>query len=175
MSDWNYDIDSCPLDTKVRLLSADDCFLLPQMEFVGTLTDNGRFITRGKCYEGDLDYFYRSAIVAWKPHKEFIEGGKMTREEARVLELACDKLISDATGENCSVSMALAGHLRIQFGENNITISKYDLDTPEWVHYIGDYGDLQSFISSVRVAIRKNKELFERLMWSYGNVRELEE
>ena len=45
MNDWNYDIDSCPLDTKVRLLSADNCFLLPQMEFVGTLTDNGRFIT----------------------------------------------------------------------------------------------------------------------------------
>lgn len=36
-------------------------------------------------------------------------------------------------------------------------------------------GELQSFISSVRVAIRKNKELFERLMWSYTNVRELEE
>nr|DAU19224.1 MAG TPA: hypothetical protein [Caudoviricetes sp.] len=26
MNDWNYDIDSCPLDTKVRLLSADNCF-----------------------------------------------------------------------------------------------------------------------------------------------------
>lgn len=25
------------------------------------------------------------------------------------------------------------------------------------------------------VAIRKNKELFEELMWSYSNVRELEE
>ena len=63
-------MDSCPLDTKVRLLSSDDCMLLPQMEFVGTLTDNGNYITRGKCYKGDPDYFYRSKIVAWKPYRE---------------------------------------------------------------------------------------------------------
>ena len=99
----------------------------------------------------------------------------MTKKEALELETKCDNLLSEATGYDCSVSQALGGNLRIQFGENNITISKYDLDTPEWVHYIGDYGELQSFISSVRVAIRKNKELFERLMWSYTNVRELEE
>ena len=67
MSDWNYDMKSCPLDTKVHLLSSDDCFLLPQREYVGTITHNGRFKTRGKCYNGDPDYFYRSAIVAWKP------------------------------------------------------------------------------------------------------------
>lgn len=99
----------------------------------------------------------------------------MTKKEAIELETCCDKLISESTGYDCSVSQALGGNLRIQFGESNISISKYDLDTPEWVHYIGDYGELQSFISSVRAAIRKNKGLFEKLMWSYGNVRELEE
>ena len=67
MSDWNYDMESCPLDTKVHLLSSDDCFLLPQREYVGTITHNGRFKTRGECYSGDPDYFYRSSIVAWKP------------------------------------------------------------------------------------------------------------
>ena len=41
MSDWNYDMESCPLDTKVYLLSSDDCFLLPQREYVGTITHNG--------------------------------------------------------------------------------------------------------------------------------------
>ena len=70
IDDWNYNMDYCPLDTKVRLLSSDDCMLLPQMEFVGTLTDNGNYITRGKCYKGDPDYFYRSKIVAWKPYRE---------------------------------------------------------------------------------------------------------
>ena len=99
----------------------------------------------------------------------------MTKKEALELETKCDNLLSEATGHDCSVSQALGGNLRIQFGEDNISLSKYDLDTPEWVDYIGDYGELQSFIISVQVAIRKNKELFERLMWSYTNVRELEE
>lgn len=99
----------------------------------------------------------------------------MTKKEALKLEKCCDNLLTKATGHTCSVSQVLGGNLRIQFGENNITINKYDFDTPEWVHYIGDYPELQSFIISVRVAIRKNKELFEKLMWSYANVRELEE
>ena len=99
----------------------------------------------------------------------------MTKREALELETKCDNLLSEATGYDCSVSQALGGKLRIQFGENNISLSKYDLDTPEWVHYIGDYSELQSFIIAVRVIIRKNKELFEKLMWSYTNIRELEE
>ena len=64
--DWNYDMESCPLDTKVCLLSGGDNLLLPQQEFIGTITHNGRFRTRGECYSGDPDYFYRSAIIAWK-------------------------------------------------------------------------------------------------------------
>lgn len=99
----------------------------------------------------------------------------MTKKEALELEEKCDNLFSEVTGYTCIVSQALGGNLRIQFGENNITINKYDLDTPEWVHYIGDYSELQSFIISVRVTIRKNKKLFENLMWSYENIRGLEE
>lgn len=68
--DWNYDMDSCPLDTKVRLLSSDNCLLLPQKEYVGTITFNGRCRERGECYDGDPEYFYRSAIVAWKEYEE---------------------------------------------------------------------------------------------------------
>lgn len=64
--EWNYNMESCPIDTRVCLLTADDCPLLLQQEFVGTLTFNGRFITRGECYSGDPDHFYRSKIVAWK-------------------------------------------------------------------------------------------------------------
>ena len=99
----------------------------------------------------------------------------MRKKEALELEGNADNLLSEATGYDCSVSQVLGGNLRIQFGENNISLSKHDLYTPEWVHYIGDYGELQSFIISVQVAIRKNKELFEKLMWSYVNVRWLEE
>lgn len=66
--EWNYDMESCPLDTRVKLLSEDGCFLLPQMEFEGTITYNysREYKTRGKLFVGDGDYFYRSAIVAWK-------------------------------------------------------------------------------------------------------------
>lgn len=99
----------------------------------------------------------------------------MSREEARTLELACDKLLSDATEENCEVSQALAGHLRIQFGENNMTISRHDLKTPEWIHYQGDYSHLVDFIGNVQDAIMINKTMFEKLMWSYSHYRELEE
>ena len=99
----------------------------------------------------------------------------MTKKEALELETKCDNLLSEATGYDCSVSQALGGNLRIQFGENNISISRYDLFMPEWVHYIGDYGELQSFIILVQVVIRENKELFEKLMRSYGDVRWLEE
>lgn len=60
---WNYDMDSCPLDTEVRLLSEAGNPLLPQHAFIGTITHNGR----GICRAGDPDYFYRSKLVAWQP------------------------------------------------------------------------------------------------------------
>lgn len=63
---WNYNMDECPLDTKLYLLSKNDFPILPQMEYVGTITDNGLYLTKGECYEGDPDYFYRSEIIAWR-------------------------------------------------------------------------------------------------------------
>ena len=63
---WNYDMNLCPLNTKVKLLSSDDCLLLPRREYLGEIINNGRYLTRGKLYSGDPEYFYRSAIVAWK-------------------------------------------------------------------------------------------------------------
>lgn len=67
---WNYDLNECPLETKVLLLSADDFPILPQQEFIGTIIFNGRYLTRGECYKGDPEYFYRSKIIAWKKLKE---------------------------------------------------------------------------------------------------------
>lgn len=63
---WNYNMESCPLDTEVRLLSSDGCLLLPQREYIGTVTYNGKSMVNGECYRGDPEFFYRSAIVAWK-------------------------------------------------------------------------------------------------------------
>ena len=64
---WNYNLEEAPLDTPIELLSSNDCFLLPQMKYVGTITNNGRGDrVRGNCIEGDPDYFYRSAMIAWR-------------------------------------------------------------------------------------------------------------
>lgn len=90
--DWNYDMESCPLDTVVRLLSANDCLCYPQKEFVGTITFNRGQRHRGECYKGDKDYFYRSAIVAWKMYD-----GKLTvREFAKLFGMTVAELT-----ENC--------------------------------------------------------------------------
>lgn len=69
MNDWIYHMGICPLDTKVRLLSADNNPYFQQMEFVGTITlINGVYLMQGKCYEGDPNAFYRSEIIAWKEY-----------------------------------------------------------------------------------------------------------
>lgn len=34
---WNYDMDTCPLNTKVRLLSGDGSLFLPQREYIGEI------------------------------------------------------------------------------------------------------------------------------------------
>ena len=65
--EWNYNLNEAPIDTPIQLLSANDCLLLPQRIFVGTITYGRKNeLTRGECLVGDPDYFYRSAIVAWK-------------------------------------------------------------------------------------------------------------
>ena len=53
----------------------------------------------------------------------------MTKKEALKLEKSCDDLLTKASGYICIVSQALGGNLRIQFGDNNIAINKYDLDS----------------------------------------------
>lgn len=66
--DWNYNMDEAPLNTPLRLLSSDDCLLLPQHEYIGTITthEGGEYLTRGECIEGNPEYFYRSKIIGWK-------------------------------------------------------------------------------------------------------------
>lgn len=85
---WNYNMDECPLDTCVHLLSDNKDILLPQMDFVGTITMdiNKGYKTRGMCYWGDPDCFYRSEIIAWKPfsgNEEAIKNTVTIRELIR--------------------------------------------------------------------------------------------
>ena len=75
---WRTDIQNCPLNKRIHFLcnySGNGTLL----EFVGTLTLNPYTsqITRGECFEGDPDLFYRSAIVYWAEYR--------TDEEAEAL------------------------------------------------------------------------------------------
>lgn len=69
--EWNYNLNEAPIDMPIQLLSRNDSPILPQQEFVGTITyGHKNELTRGKCLVGNPDYFYRSAMVAWKEIKE---------------------------------------------------------------------------------------------------------
>lgn len=99
----------------------------------------------------------------------------MTQSEARNIESTCDSILTNNTDYDCYCSMALASHLRIQFGEHFLTISKRDLRTPVWISYSGYWNDLDIFIRQVQQCIHYNRMLFERLMWSYEHCGELGE
>ena len=46
--DWNYDLNKCPKDTPVWLLSDDGFPVLPQNEYLGTIIDSKQgYLTRG--------------------------------------------------------------------------------------------------------------------------------
>ena len=99
----------------------------------------------------------------------------MTQSEARNIESICDQILTDNTDYDCYCSMALSAHLRIQFGEYCITISKKDLHTPVWFSFSGYWKDLEEFINQIQKCIEDNRILFERLMWSYEHCDELVE
>ena len=96
----------------------------------------------------------------------------MTKQEALEIENKCDELMSKYIKEPCNMSMALSGRLKVSFGENYITLDK-EYEGADYIKYYGFYEDLGCIIESVGVCIKENKELFERLIWSYNHCKEL--
>lgn len=92
----------------------------------------------------------------------------MTKQEAIDLETKIDDIFSKATGKICQCSMALTGAFSVSFGENFVNINKYDLQSPDWVHYIGDYDELMDYISAIQKTIRENSEDVKLLLESYN-------
>jgi uncharacterized protein (DUF342 family) len=92
----------------------------------------------------------------------------MTKLEAIELENKCDELVSEAIGEKVSVSMALTGRLKINFANDYFSLSE-DLTKATYVNYHGYYSDLQDYINKACDCISSNKELFDKLIWSYKN------
>ena len=58
---WNYNMNSCPIDTRVKLLSENK-----RNTFEGTITYNGKYRVRGYLFCGDCDVFNKLGIIAWK-------------------------------------------------------------------------------------------------------------
>ena len=97
----------------------------------------------------------------------------MTKQEAMELETKCDNLLIQCTGEDCKVSMALTGRLKVYFDANFIVLNK-DYKTVNYLKYTGYYEDLNEYIEKIVKCVNENKELFDQLMWSYEHNRELE-
>jgi hypothetical protein len=96
----------------------------------------------------------------------------MTKREAIELENKCDELMSEYTGRDCRVSLALTGKLKVEFDGNYITLNRYsELD---YVKYAGHYETLWEIAQVVSSCIEDNKEDFDRLVWSYEHITELE-
>ena len=60
---WNYDMDACPLDTRVEFLSGNE-----RNTFEGTITmsHDGKDRVKGEVFVGDGDYFYKLELIAWR-------------------------------------------------------------------------------------------------------------
>ena len=91
----------------------------------------------------------------------------MTKQEALDLEAKIDDIFSKATGRECSCSMTLLGSFSVSFGRSFVNISKYDLQSPDWVKYDGDYDELMDCISAIQKTIRENMEDVKLLLDSY--------
>lgn len=91
----------------------------------------------------------------------------MTKQEAINLESECEKLLSDALGRECTVSMVLTGNLKVEFGENCVSISKYDFFTPDYIGFHGSRGYLEEAIGKIQKVFSENKDKFRLLLASY--------
>ena len=98
----------------------------------------------------------------------------MTKLEALELEKKCDELMSSYLHTECSVSMALTGELKVDFCGTYITLTK-DYKDASYINFVGFYFDLKDCIDAIVRCVDANRALFDELMWSYENIRSLEE
>lgn len=97
----------------------------------------------------------------------------MTKQEAIELEERCDKLMSEYLDQDCSVSLALTGRLKIMFEDGYITLGR-DNKSASYVDFTGYYSDLEEYIDNIVRCVDDNKDVFDRLVWSYNNLSEIE-
>ena len=97
----------------------------------------------------------------------------MTKKEAMELEIKCDKLMSEYLYIDCTVGLAIAGRFKVNIEDNYIILEK-DNKTVSYIKFQGEYYELEEYIGSIIRCIEDNKELFEKLIWSYKHIEEVE-
>ena len=97
----------------------------------------------------------------------------MTKLEAIGLETVCETMFK-GIDPDIKISMALAGKLKLQSGENFFTFDRYTGELI-YIRYCGFLDDLEDIRAVVRTAVcdARNRELLGRLAWSYEHADEL--
>ena len=98
----------------------------------------------------------------------------MTRKEAVSLEKEVDKKFSKALGEDCKCSLNLAGKFRISFN-NNLICMRPDNGYIAWIKYEGSYATLSEYLNKIEECRIDNRDLIDKLVWSYEHIKELED
>ncbi len=99
----------------------------------------------------------------------------MTKKEACKLENRCDKIMSGYLDKSCTVSMALSGKLKIEFDDGDYITWDMSCNDVVYVSYVGFYDYLAEIVAKVKECVDDNRDIFEKLIWSYEHRRELEE
>lgn len=99
----------------------------------------------------------------------------MTKAEAMKLENRCDKIMSGYLGEECTMSMALTGRLKVMFNDGDYITWSMKHNSVDYVHHVGFYDDLVERIAKIKECLDDNRDIFAQLLWSYEHVTELEE
>jgi hypothetical protein len=99
----------------------------------------------------------------------------MTKQEAIKLENRCDKIVSGYVGEECTVSMALSGKFKVEFNDGCYITWRMTCNEADYVYHIGYHDELVDRIAKIKECINDNRDIFEKLIWSYEHRTELEE
>ena len=98
----------------------------------------------------------------------------MTKEEAIKLENRCDKIMSGYLSKSCTVSLALSGKLKIEFDDGDYITWNMTRNEVDYVCFVGDYDYLVETVEKIKECIDDNRDIFDKLVWSYNHRMELE-
>lgn len=96
----------------------------------------------------------------------------MTKNEALGIQTRCENILSNKLGFRCELCMALNGRLQVRFDSYFINISS-ELDHIHYISFSGYYDELVDYCEDILSCVEQNRELFEKLIWSYDHHLEL--